>query len=70
MVEEKRPSLVAVDRVTIRVARSCCCCVAPRDMTNNCHSKRAGVMAAAQLEQAGLMAAAQLFYYCYSSALG
>jgi hypothetical protein len=39
-------------------------------MTNNCHLKQAGVMAAAQLEQAGLMAAAQLFYYCYSSALG
>jgi len=39
-------------------------------MTNDCHSKRAGVTAAAQLERAGVMAAAQLFYYCYSSALG
>ena len=50
----------------------CCCCsyCAPRDMTNNCHSKRAGVVATAQLERAGVLAAAQLFYYCYSSALG
>jgi len=39
-------------------------------MTNNCHSKRAGVVAAAQLEQAGVMAAAQLFYHWDSSALG
>ena len=32
----------------------CCCCFAPREMTNNCHSKRACVTAAAQLEQAAL----------------
>jgi hypothetical protein len=38
-------------------------------MTNNCHSKQVGVVAAAQLEQAGVMAAAQLFFYCYSLAL-
>ena len=40
---------------------SCCCrYFAPRDMTNNCHLKRAGVVATAQLERAGVMAAAQL----------
>jgi hypothetical protein len=47
-----------------------CCIVAPREMTNDCHSKRVGVTAAAQLERAGVTAAAQLFYYYYSSALG
>jgi hypothetical protein len=39
-------------------------------MTNDCHSKQAGVVATAQLEQEGVVAAAQLFYYYYSSALG
>ena len=41
----------------------CCCCFAPREMTNNCHSKRACVTAAAQLEQAAL------YHHSYSHVL-